>query len=43
MIEINPLVITKSGQVLAADSKITVDDNAIFRHADIKAEEDTSQ
>jgi len=31
MIEINPLVLTKQGQVLAADSKVTVDDNAAFR------------
>jgi succinyl-CoA synthetase beta subunit len=43
MIEINPLVLTKDGSVLAADSKITIDDNAIFRQADLKAEEDTSQ
>lgn len=31
MVEINPLVLTKEGQVLAADSKITVDSNATFR------------
>lgn len=31
LIEINPLVLTKDGQVMAADSKITVDDNAVFR------------
>jgi succinyl-CoA synthetase beta subunit len=43
LIEINPLVVTKEGQILAADSKITIDDNAIFRQADLKAEEDTSQ
>ena len=43
MIEINPLVVTKSGQVMAADSKITIDDNAVFRQVDIKSEEDTSQ
>jgi succinyl-CoA synthetase beta subunit len=43
MIEINPLVVTKSGQILAADSKITIDDNAVFRQVDIKSEEDTSQ
>lgn len=43
MIEINPLVLTKDGQVLAADSKITIDDNATFRQKDIKAEEDTTQ
>ena len=43
MIEINPLVITSDGQVLAADSKITIDDNAVFRQPELKAEEDTSQ
>lgn len=31
MIEINPLVLTKEGKVLAADSKVTIDDNAAFR------------
>jgi succinyl-CoA synthetase beta subunit len=31
LIEINPLVLTKDGRVIAADSKITVDDNANFR------------
>ena len=43
MIEINPLVLTSDGQVLAADSKITIDDNAVFRQTEIKSEEDTSQ
>jgi succinyl-CoA synthetase beta subunit len=31
MIEINPLITTKDGKVLAADSKVTIDDNAAFR------------
>ncbi len=31
LIEINPLVKTKDGEILAADSKITIDDNAFFR------------
>lgn len=43
MIEINPLVVTKGGQVMAADSKITIDDNATFRQQELKSEEDTSQ
>jgi succinyl-CoA synthetase beta subunit len=43
LIEINPLVLTNDGQIIAADSKITVDDNAVFRQPEIKAEEDTSQ
>jgi succinyl-CoA synthetase beta subunit len=43
LIEINPLVLTKDGRVIAADSKITVDDNANFRQPEIAAEEDQSQ
>ena len=31
LIEINPLVLTKDGDVIAADSKVTMDDNAKFR------------
>ena len=31
LIEINPLVLTDDGQIMAADSKITIDDNATFR------------
>jgi succinyl-CoA synthetase beta subunit len=31
MIEINPLITTKDGQVMAADSKVTIDGNAGFR------------
>ena len=30
--EINPLILTKDGRVLALDAKITIDDNALFRH-----------
>jgi succinyl-CoA synthetase beta subunit len=33
--EINPLVVTKSGDVLALDAKMTFDDNALFRHKDL--------
>jgi succinyl-CoA synthetase beta subunit len=33
--EINPLVVTKEGDVLALDAKINFDDNALFRHKDI--------
>jgi succinyl-CoA synthetase beta subunit len=35
MVEINPLVITKSGDMVALDAKITFDDNALFRHKDL--------
>lgn len=43
LIEINPLALLKDGTLVAADSKVTIDDNALFRQADLKAEEDTSQ
>jgi succinyl-CoA synthetase beta subunit len=33
--EINPLIVTPAGEVKALDSKFTVDDSALFRHADI--------
>jgi succinyl-CoA synthetase beta subunit len=32
MAEVNPLVVTKGGQLLALDAKVTFDDNALFRH-----------
>lgn len=43
LIEINPLALLKDGSLVAADSKVTIDDNAVFRQPDLKAEEDTSQ
>jgi succinyl-CoA synthetase beta subunit len=33
--EINPLIVTPTGELKALDSKFTVDDNALFRHADV--------
>ncbi len=35
LVEINPLLVTKEGDVLALDCKMTFDDNALFRHKDI--------
>ncbi|MFZ0451928.1 MAG: ADP-forming succinate--CoA ligase subunit beta [Desulfatiglandaceae bacterium] len=35
LVEINPLVITRSGEVVALDAKITIDDNALFRQKDL--------
>jgi succinyl-CoA synthetase beta subunit len=35
LIEINPLALTESGDFVALDAKITLDDNAIFRHPDL--------
>jgi succinyl-CoA synthetase beta subunit len=36
LIEINPLVVTKAGELLALDAKMTFDDNALYRHQYIK-------
>jgi len=41
-VEINPLVVTKSGQVYCVDAKILFDDNAAFRHAEVHAMRDFS-
>jgi len=35
MVEINPLVVTNSGQVMALDGKMSFDNNALFRHKDL--------
>lgn len=48
MIEINPLVITQTGAVLALDAKMSFDDNALFRHPEVRelrdhAEEDSRE
>ncbi|MGE0613863.1 MAG: ADP-forming succinate--CoA ligase subunit beta, partial [Hyphomicrobiales bacterium] len=36
LIEINPLAVTKTGELVALDAKMILDDNAMFRHADLK-------
>jgi succinyl-CoA synthetase beta subunit len=41
--EVNPLVVTKDGQLIALDAKFNFDDNAMFRHADLAAMADESQ
>lgn len=41
--EINPLVVTKDGKLLAIDAKFNFDDNALFRQKEIAAMEDESQ
>ncbi len=43
LLEINPLVVTKSGQLVCLDAKISFDDNALFRHADIVALRDITE
>ncbi len=40
--EINPLVVTGDGQVLALDAKVSLDDNALSRHPDLEAMRDTA-
>jgi succinyl-CoA synthetase beta subunit len=41
--EINPLVVTQQGQVLALDCKFTFDDNALYRHTEIEAYRDLEE
>ena len=36
MIEINPLILTKGGDLLALDAKVSFDDNALYRHPDLR-------
>jgi succinyl-CoA synthetase beta subunit len=48
VIEINPLVVTKAGDVIALDAKMNFDDNALFRHKEVEelrdeAEEDPAE
>ena len=37
--EVNPLVLTKQGEVVCLDSKVTIDDNALYRQADLTRDE----
>ncbi len=41
--EINPLIVTADGGLMALDAKINIDDSALYRHAEIKAMRDVSQ
>jgi succinyl-CoA synthetase beta subunit len=43
LLEINPLVVTKGGQLICLDAKVSFDDNALYRHADISALRDLSE
>jgi succinyl-CoA synthetase beta subunit len=40
--EVNPLVVTADGELLALDAKVTIDDSALFRHPDTAAMRDTA-
>jgi succinyl-CoA synthetase beta subunit len=42
LVEVNPLVKTEDGDIVALDGKVTLDENAGFRHADHEALEDTA-
>jgi succinyl-CoA synthetase beta subunit len=43
MVEVNPLVVTKGGAVLALDAKVSIDQNALYRHPDVEALRDPSE
>ena len=43
LMEINPLVVTNSDEIIALDSKINFDDNALYRHKDIQEMRDLSE
>ena len=43
IVEINPLVVTRSGDVVALDAKVSFDDNALFRHKDLEALRDDTE
>ena len=43
LVEINPLAVTKSGEVLALDAKFNFDDNALYRHPEIVAMRDENE
>ncbi len=43
LLEINPLIVTKDGSLLALDAKMTFDDNALYRHGDLRDLRDLSE
>ncbi len=43
MLEINPLVVTKQGQLRCLDAKVSFDDNALYRHPDVVALRDVTE
>jgi succinyl-CoA synthetase beta subunit len=43
LLEINPLVVTKSGELLCLDGKVSIDDNALYRQPVLKKMRDTAQ
>ena len=43
LLEINPLIVTSSGDILVLDAKIVLDDNALYRHSDLALLRDVSE
>ncbi|HKE94089.1 MAG TPA: ADP-forming succinate--CoA ligase subunit beta, partial [Povalibacter sp.] len=43
LVEVNPLIVTGDGKLVALDAKINIEDNALFRHKDLAAWRDESQ
>ena len=43
LLEINPLIVTAGGAVLALDAKVNLDDNALFRHPELRELRDTAE
>jgi succinyl-CoA synthetase beta subunit len=43
LVEINPLAVTEDGRVVAVDAKLTIDDNALYRHKDLEALRDKNE
>jgi succinyl-CoA synthetase beta subunit len=43
LLEINPLIVDKSGNLVALDAKITIEENALFRQPDLQAQRDPTQ
>jgi succinyl-CoA synthetase beta subunit len=43
LVEINPLIVTQDGRLMALDAKLNFDDNALYRHKDIAAQRDPTQ
>ncbi|MFA5890739.1 MAG: ADP-forming succinate--CoA ligase subunit beta [Actinomycetota bacterium] len=42
LVEVNPLVLTSTGEAIALDAKVSLDENAFYRHADFEKYEDSS-
>ena len=43
MVEVNPMIVTGDGRILALDAKVSFDDNALYRHADLKELRDLTE